>query len=123
MAVDGAKLDLPRVRRYKDRMVQANAKGVELLLKKNGVSLLHGRGRLAGPGRVEVAPTEGEPFMLETTHTVLDTGSVIRGLPGNRICPVGGIGPNDAPPMKPPTLPTPRPRAMRSCSLSLFSPK
>jgi dihydrolipoamide dehydrogenase len=61
---------------------EQNAKGVEFLLKKNGAALLRGRGRLAGPGRVEVTPADGEPYTLETRHTVLATGSVIRGLPG-----------------------------------------
>jgi dihydrolipoamide dehydrogenase len=80
--ISGAEVDLPGVQRYKGKVVEANAKGVEYLLKKNGVSLLHGRGRLAGPGRVEVSPPDGEAFLLETRHSVLATGSVIRGLPG-----------------------------------------
>jgi len=83
--VGGIELDLPGVHRYKKKIVQTNAKGVEFLLKKNKVSLIHGRGRLAGPGRVEVTPGDGkasEPFTLEAKHAILATGSVIRGLPG-----------------------------------------
>jgi dihydrolipoamide dehydrogenase len=77
-----AELDLAAVHRYKKKVVRTNAKGVEFLLKKNGVSLLHGRGCLAGPGRVEVTPGDDEPFAVESKHVVLATGSVIRGLRG-----------------------------------------
>ena len=52
------------------------------MFKKNGVTMLFGRGRLAGPGKVEVAPADGPPYTVETRHTILATGSVIRGLPG-----------------------------------------
>jgi dihydrolipoamide dehydrogenase len=67
---------------YKAKTVQSNTKGIEYLFKKHGVTLLAGRGRLAGKGRVEVTPADGKPYLVETRHTVLATGSAIRGLPG-----------------------------------------
>ena len=57
-------------------------KGVEFLLKKNGVALLPGRGKLAGPGRIEITPAKGEGRTIETTSTILATGSAVQGLPG-----------------------------------------
>ena len=80
--VTGAELDLAAAQRYKDKTVTVNAKGVEFLFRKNGVTLLRGRGRLAGPGRVEVRPPEGDPYTVSTRFVVLATGSAIRGLPG-----------------------------------------
>jgi dihydrolipoamide dehydrogenase len=80
--VSGAELDLPAMHAYKDATVQANARGVEFLLKKNQVALLHGRARLAGAGRVEVRPEGGEAFQVETAHVLIAVGSVVRGLPG-----------------------------------------
>ena len=80
--VDGARLDLPAVHAYKNKVVQSNAKGVEFLFKKNGVSLLAGRGTLAGRGRVQITPKDGSPYVVETKHVILATGSAIRGLPG-----------------------------------------
>ena len=75
-------LDVAGMHAYKRGIVEANTKGVEYLFKKNKIHLLAGRGRLAGPGKVEVDPAQGERYTVETTHTVLATGSTIRGLPG-----------------------------------------
>jgi dihydrolipoamide dehydrogenase len=77
-----AELDLKAVHGYKNRVVRSNVKGIEYLFKKNGIRMLSGRGRLAGPGRVEVSRAEGEPYTIDTRFTVLATGSVISGLPG-----------------------------------------
>ena len=77
-----AELDLPAMHRYRKKTITANVKGVEYLFKKNGVDLIHGHGRLAGGGRVEVTPSDGNAFSIESKHVILATGSVIRGLPG-----------------------------------------
>ena len=80
--VRDAALDLEAMHAYKHRTVQSNAKGVEHLFKKNKVTLLAGRGRLAARGRVEVTPGAGQPFTVESESVVLATGSAVRGLPG-----------------------------------------
>lgn len=80
--IPGADLDVPALHKYKDKVVQSNARGVEYLFKKNGVTLVRGRGKVAGRGKVEVSPEKGSPVTLESRFTVLATGSVIRGLPG-----------------------------------------
>lgn len=77
-----AELDFPAVHKYKTKTVRSNAKGVEFLFKKNGVTPLAGRGRLVGRGRVEVTPAEGEPYVVESKNVVLATGSEIQSLPG-----------------------------------------
>ena len=80
--LDEPSIDMAGVQTYREATVQANAKGVQYLLKKNKVELIAGHGRLAGPGRVEITPETGSPRTVESTSVVVATGSVIRGLPG-----------------------------------------
>ena len=75
-------LDIPGLHKYKDKVVTSNVKGIEYLFKKGGITLIPGRGRLAGPGKVAVAAEGSATKTLTTKFTVVATGSVIRGLPG-----------------------------------------
>ncbi len=73
-------LDLKAMHARREKVVKQNTDGVAYLMKKNGVTVYRGTGRLAGPGRVAV---EGdEPVALEASHVVLATGSVASGLEG-----------------------------------------
>jgi dihydrolipoamide dehydrogenase len=76
------KLDVDALHKYKDKVVLANAKGVEYLFKKNGVALVRGRGSLAGRNKVRVDQPDGTSATLDTKFVVVATGSAIRGLPG-----------------------------------------
>ncbi len=80
--VTPGELDVPGVQKYKDKVVLTNAKGVEYLLKKGGITMVPGRGKLAGPGKVVVAQADGVTKTITTKFTIVATGSVIRGLPG-----------------------------------------
>jgi len=75
-------LNVDGLHKYKDKVVMSNAKGVEYLFKKGGITMVPGRGRLAGPGQVAVAQAGGATKTLSTKFTIVATGSVIRGLPG-----------------------------------------
>lgn len=82
LKVGAAELDVPALHKYKDRVVQSNAKGVEFLFKKNGVRAFQGRGKVEGPGRVQVTPSGGgAPVSISTKNILLGMGSVIRDLP------------------------------------------
>jgi dihydrolipoamide dehydrogenase len=58
-------LDIPALHKYKDKVVTSNAKGVEYLFKKGGITLVPGRGRLTGPGKVAVTQN-GNTTTIET---------------------------------------------------------
>jgi dihydrolipoamide dehydrogenase len=75
-------IDVGAVQQYKDKVVTANVKGVEYLFKKNNVTLIRGRGSVAGRGKVSVASSDGPARTLDSKFTIVATGSVIRGLPG-----------------------------------------
>jgi dihydrolipoamide dehydrogenase len=66
----------------KDESVSALTKGVDFLMKKNKVERILGKGRLAGPGRVEVDGADGKTVTLEARNIVIATGSEPSGLPG-----------------------------------------
>jgi dihydrolipoamide dehydrogenase len=75
-------LDLPAMLAFKDAGVKGNVDGVEFLLKKNKIDAVHGTGRIAAPGKVEVTGADGKTQMLETKSIVIATGSEVAALPG-----------------------------------------
>jgi dihydrolipoamide dehydrogenase len=66
-----------RSRQVSDRL----SKGVGFLFKKNKVTHLPGRGRLAGAGKVEVTDKDGKKQTLTAKHIIVATGSRPRDLP------------------------------------------
>jgi len=78
-------LDLAAVHKHKADVVRRDAKGIEFLMKKNGITVYQGHGRLKGPGAVEVAPRDGARRLLPSKNVVLATGSVPKMLPGLKV--------------------------------------
>jgi dihydrolipoamide dehydrogenase len=66
-----------RSRQVSDRLV----KGVGFLFKKNKVTHIDGRGRLAGKGKVEVVGKDGKKQTVSAEHVIVATGSRPRDLP------------------------------------------
>ncbi len=79
-------LDLPKAQAYKSRVVDKNARGIELLFKKNKIDGLHGFGRLVGAHEVEVEGTDST-MLYQAKNVLIATGSVPRALP---FAPVDG---------------------------------
>ena len=73
--------DLPAmVARSRAVAAQLN-KGVAHLMKKNGVTVLNGHGRLAGKGKLEVTAPDGKTSTVSSAHILLATGARARQLP------------------------------------------
>ena len=81
LKIPEASVDMAAVQKYKKKIVTKNAKGVEFLLKKNKVESVHGHGRLAGRGAVDVTAASGKKRTLTTRHVILASGSAVRDLP------------------------------------------
>ncbi|MDH3297919.1 MAG: dihydrolipoyl dehydrogenase [Gemmatimonadota bacterium] len=70
--------------------------GIQYLFKKNKVDQFVGFGRIAGPGKVEVKPEDGEPIVLDAKNIVIATGSVMKSFPGFEIDGSKVIGSREA---------------------------
>jgi dihydrolipoamide dehydrogenase len=79
--VKDVKINWPAILARKDKIVKKHSLGIASLFKKNKVEPITGWGRIAGPGRVSVEK-DGKTVELETTYTLLATGSEARSLPG-----------------------------------------
>jgi dihydrolipoamide dehydrogenase len=66
-----------RSRQVSERLV----KGIGFLFKKNKVTHVPGRGRLAGKGQVEVTGKDGKAQTISAKHIIIATGSRPRDLP------------------------------------------
>jgi dihydrolipoamide dehydrogenase len=82
LAVDGARLDMPQLRRRKDRVVLTNFRGVEYLMRKNNITVAAGDGSLLDPTHVRVTAPNGSTQDLAAGAVLLATGSRPRSLPG-----------------------------------------
>jgi dihydrolipoyl dehydrogenase len=81
VSVPAPKLDLPSMMNFKQQGIDGNVKGVEFLMKKNKIDVIHGKGKILGPGKIEVT---GNPSaqIVETKNIVIATGSDIARLRG-----------------------------------------
>lgn len=71
----GLALDLPAMLKQKDEAVDGLTKGVEFLMKKNGVDVVFGAGEIVAPGKVRVAGADGRTNDLSTKSIIIATGS------------------------------------------------
>ena len=74
------KLDMAAAQKNKQKVVDTNARGIGGLFKKYKVDGLTGTGRIAGPGKVEVAGEDGTET-YSTKNILIATGSVPRDIP------------------------------------------
>ncbi|UPK42032.1 dihydrolipoyl dehydrogenase [Paenibacillus pabuli] len=85
----GATLVFPKVQARKDAIVEQLHQGVQYLMKKNKIQVVHAKGRVIGPsifspqsGAVAVEFEDGEMDTVVPTNLIIATGSRPRVLPG-----------------------------------------
>jgi dihydrolipoamide dehydrogenase len=79
--VKDVKVNWASILARKDKIVKKHAGGIGMLFKKNKVESITGWGRISGPGRISVE-RDAVTTEIETTYTMLATGSEARSLPG-----------------------------------------
>ena len=82
--VDTVELDIPQMMERKDRIIAELTDGIGTLFKANGVTAIHGYGRLLPELRIEVTPVTGShtPNIIDSRHVVIATGAEPMALPG-----------------------------------------
>jgi dihydrolipoamide dehydrogenase len=79
---DAVTLDYPALGKRRDAVVEKHVKGVEFLMKKNGITVLRGNGTLTGPTSVHISGGEAGEVDASGTDLILATGSAPRSVPG-----------------------------------------
>ena len=85
VSVSAPKLDLPAMMNFKQQGIDGNVKGVDFLMKKNKIDVIHGKGKILGAGRVEVSGSDGKTQLVESKNIVIATGSDVARLKGVEI--------------------------------------
>ena len=85
VTVGKPKISVAEMQAYKDKVVEANTKGVAFLFRKNRITSFAGTGRIAAPGRVLVTPEDGAEEEIAAEAIVIATGSDTARLPGVEI--------------------------------------
>lgn len=73
-------IDIVAVNGFREKLIEGKHKGLQGLLKANGITVIHGEGRLVAPNTVQVGADR-----ITGTNVVLATGSYSRSLPGLEI--------------------------------------
>lgn len=76
ISVSGATIDVPAMIRRKEDVVRQLTGGIQTLFKANGVTMLHGSGRLLAGRKVVFTPFEGDEQTLEADNVILASGSL-----------------------------------------------
>ena len=81
VSVGEIKTDLAQAVKRSRQVSERLVKGIGFLFKKNKITHLAGRGRLAGKGKVEVTGKDGTKQTVTAKHVIIATGSRPRDLP------------------------------------------
>ena len=90
--IEGVKLNFERVQSRKQEVVEQLHRGVQFLMRKHHIEVIHGNGRVMGPsifspksGSVAVECDNGEAVTLVPKQLIIATGSRPRALPGLQV--------------------------------------
>ncbi len=82
VSFDSPKIDIGRLRAWKDSVVESLTGGLGTLVKQRKIRHVQGRAKLTGPRSMEIAKTDGTQEPLEFEQVIIATGSRPSGVPG-----------------------------------------
>jgi dihydrolipoamide dehydrogenase len=82
IVADSVSLDFGQAQKRKSKVVTKLSRGVEFLMKKNGVRVMTGAAHIEKPGSITITSAGGSTEALQSRNTIIATGSVVRSLPG-----------------------------------------
>ncbi len=85
LKVENVSADFPAVIKRSRRVADANSKGVDFLMKKNGVDVIYGDAQFKSAKTIEVRDAEGKKSEVSAKHIIIATGGRPRSIPGIEI--------------------------------------
>lgn len=79
---EGYSVDMERMINRKREVVEQNVTGIDYLMKKNKVEVLHGIGSFEDKETIVVKPTSGKSMKIKAKKTIIATGSKPNYFPG-----------------------------------------
>jgi dihydrolipoamide dehydrogenase len=76
------KVNLGQMIKRKNDVVKQTCDGINFLMKKNKITVLHGHGSFVNKNTIEIAATDGKKTQIESAKTIIATGSKPSALPG-----------------------------------------
>lgn len=83
--VKGLKVNLPKMIERKRGVVKQTVAGIDYLMKKNKITVYTGHGSFVNKTTIEIAKADGSKEQIESTKTIIATGSKPASLPGIEI--------------------------------------
>ncbi|MBK8041762.1 MAG: dihydrolipoyl dehydrogenase [Haliscomenobacter sp.] len=72
---DNLRVHMPQMIKRKNEVVEQTVKGLDFLMKKNKIDVYSGHGSFLAPTKISVAQPDGKTTEIETTKTIIATGS------------------------------------------------
>jgi dihydrolipoamide dehydrogenase len=76
------KIDLPQMVKRKDEVVSQTVAGIDYLMKKNKVTVLHGHGSFVNATTVRITQEDKSTIDVQAKHIIIATGSKPSSVPG-----------------------------------------
>jgi len=83
--VTGLQMDIGQMMKTKETRVNGLTSGIELLMKKNKVQYVKGKGTIVGPNEVKVALSDGGSETIRAKNIIIATGSDVASPPSIKI--------------------------------------